>query len=146
MADSWANQNATHGIFLINGKVPHGPVMVCHVAPLYWLLVCYVKFYWSLWGSTLGPPHRCKVLAMATLPVRHTLFPINYMVSKLYKFDLCVCRRRVGPGLSLGPWFFHITYAHTPVNGTQSYVLIGARSHGFIHMTTTGSARVCTNG
>jgi hypothetical protein len=37
--------------------------------------------------------------------------------------------------------FCFITYAHTPVNDVRSYVLNGARSHGFIHMTTTGSAR-----
>jgi hypothetical protein len=37
--DSWVNRNATRGIFLINGKVPRGPVMGCHVAPLYWLMV-----------------------------------------------------------------------------------------------------------
>jgi hypothetical protein len=33
----WVNGASTRGIILVNGKVPHGPVMGCHVAPLYWL-------------------------------------------------------------------------------------------------------------
>jgi hypothetical protein len=74
-----------------------------------------IKILWSLWGSNPGPPHWCKYLAMATLPACHTLFLINYMICKLYKFDLYVCRRRVGPGLSPGPRFCYITYDHAIV-------------------------------
>jgi hypothetical protein len=33
----WANGTSTHGIILVNGMVPRGPVMGCHMAPLYWL-------------------------------------------------------------------------------------------------------------
>jgi hypothetical protein len=34
--------------FLVNGMVPRAPVMGCHVAPLYWLLVCYQNFMESM--------------------------------------------------------------------------------------------------
>jgi hypothetical protein len=54
----WSNQMVTCGISLANGKVPHGPIMGYHVAPLFWSMVCLLKKFWSLWGSTLGPPHR----------------------------------------------------------------------------------------
>jgi hypothetical protein len=30
----WVNHDATRGIILVNGVVPRGPVMGCHVAPL----------------------------------------------------------------------------------------------------------------
>jgi hypothetical protein len=35
----WSNYDVTRGIILVNGVVPRGPVMGCHMAPLYWLLV-----------------------------------------------------------------------------------------------------------
>jgi hypothetical protein len=44
----WSNQNATRGIILVNGKVPRGPVMGCHVAPQYWMLVVVLKFNGSV--------------------------------------------------------------------------------------------------
>jgi hypothetical protein len=58
------------------------------------------------WGSNPGPPHQCKAFAMAALPACHTLLLMNYMVCKLYMFDLYVCRWRVSPD----PWFCYITY------------------------------------
>jgi hypothetical protein len=63
LADIWANQFVTRGILWSNGVVPRGPVMGCHVAPLYWLLVfgLFIKILWRLWGSTPGPPHRLSL-------------------------------------------------------------------------------------
>jgi hypothetical protein len=45
---AWSNQEATHGVLLVNGKVPRGPVMGCHMAPLYWFMGCYVKLLESV--------------------------------------------------------------------------------------------------
>jgi hypothetical protein len=44
MAGTWANQQLTHGIHRLVGKVPRGPVKGCHVAPHDWLLVMCIKF------------------------------------------------------------------------------------------------------
>jgi hypothetical protein len=104
--DSWVNQNATHGIFLINGKVPHGPIMGCHVAPLYWILVCYVKFYWSPWGSTLGPHHRCNALTKSARPIRPYNVAYHMMVCIVFTFECLYIWAGVGPGLSPGPWSY----------------------------------------
>jgi hypothetical protein len=72
----WVNHDVTRGIFWINGVVPRGPVMGCHVAPLYWLLV--QNFMESMgFEPRTSPP--CKALAMAALPACHALFLINYM-------------------------------------------------------------------
>jgi hypothetical protein len=49
----WANHIATHGSYWANGVVPRGPVMGCHVAPLYWLLF---KILWSPPDSNPKPP------------------------------------------------------------------------------------------
>jgi hypothetical protein len=35
----WMNQFVTHGILWSSGLVPRGPVVGCHVAPYYWLVV-----------------------------------------------------------------------------------------------------------
>jgi hypothetical protein len=43
MADSWSNGKSTCGISLVNGKVPRGPIMGCHVAPLLLVHDRYVK-------------------------------------------------------------------------------------------------------
>jgi hypothetical protein len=40
----WSNDIMTCGILLVNGKVPCGPIMGCHVAPLYWSWFVNQKF------------------------------------------------------------------------------------------------------
>jgi hypothetical protein len=38
VADMWTNYQLTCGVFWLVVKVPHGPVVGCHVAPRDWLL------------------------------------------------------------------------------------------------------------
>jgi hypothetical protein len=40
----WVNHLSTRGMVLANYEVPRGPVMGCHVAPLYWLLVYWFDY------------------------------------------------------------------------------------------------------
>jgi hypothetical protein len=69
------NRLLTCGIIVVNGLVPRGPGMGCHVAPCFGCL----KFLWSPWDSNPGPPHICKVFAKSALPMHHTMLLIIYM-------------------------------------------------------------------
>jgi hypothetical protein len=104
---SWllkANDVLTHGSFLVNDWVPHGPIVGCHVAPRYWLIVI-CKMYWSPWGSTPGHPHRID-FTISDRPMGYTLCIVIYMYLIVFKFKVCDRWRGVGPGLSPSPWSF----------------------------------------
>jgi hypothetical protein len=56
---AWSNDIMKHGVFLVNGKVPRGPVKGCHVAPLYWFMSRYVKLLGSVgFDPRTSPSHK----------------------------------------------------------------------------------------
>jgi hypothetical protein len=81
---------------VVNGLVPRGPGMGCHVAPqFFWF---GYKIIWSPWGSNPGPPALVERLHTGGLPIAHALVLIIYVSFNLFEFDLCVVWRggRVG--------------------------------------------------
>jgi hypothetical protein len=56
---AWLNDIMTRGVLLVNGKVPHGPIMGYHVAPLYWFMSRYVKLLGSMgFDPQTSPPYK----------------------------------------------------------------------------------------
>jgi hypothetical protein len=106
-----ANDVLTRAIFLVKDWVPRGPIMHCHVAPRYWLIVI-CKMYWSPWGSTPGPPHHIA-FTIFDRPMGYTLYVVIYMYLIVFKFKVCDRWQGVGLGLSPDPWsFFRICPCH----------------------------------
>jgi hypothetical protein len=117
--------------------VPRGPVMGCHVAPLYWLLVCYVKFYGSV-GVEPRPPPTVKGLTKSARPTRHTMFLIYNMVFYLFEFTLCIFGG--GSGWGLAPTRGHMFIVHMTIpclkwHARRGFSNIGPRLYCILHMT-----------
>ena len=100
LAGSWSNQLTTRGNFLANVMVPRGPVMECHVAPLYWLLGLF-KILYSPPDSNRGPPHRPRALTKSPRPLRHALVLI--ICVGLFIFELNYVLNGGGLGRGLAP-------------------------------------------
>jgi hypothetical protein len=142
---AWSNGKSTRGISLVNGKVPRGPIMGCHVAPLYWLLVlCKI-----IGVRGVRPPD------LPTAYSFHKLRPTNgshIVPCNIYEFNcisIRVCDRwqGVGPGLSPGPRSFDCIYDHTIYGIARQLVGAGFIIHSpwfyvICHMPTTGARGV----
>jgi hypothetical protein len=102
MSDTWQ--------FLDNDWVPRGPIMGCHVAPQYWLVVLFVK---SFGVHGVRPPDLLQgpsTFTKSTRPLHHHLLLVIYMNIYVFKFGVCRFWRGVGPGLSPGPWSCGLLY------------------------------------
>jgi hypothetical protein len=69
--------------FLANGLVPRGPVMGCHVAPLYWLVG--QNFMESVGIEPRTSPFG-SALVVCGLPLAHTVVLVSYgfIIFELY--------------------------------------------------------------
>jgi hypothetical protein len=67
-----------------NGKVPHGPVMGCHVAPFSWL-VGLCKILWTLSELNPKPPPRYGLVGPG-LPLGLLVLLNMYTENMVFKF------------------------------------------------------------
>jgi hypothetical protein len=105
-----ANDISTRGIVWSSDWVPRGPIMGCHVAPRYWLIVLFVKMYWSPWGSAPEPPH-CIATSQSSSDQRTTGCALLFIRVILYlNLNYVINGRGVGSGLSPDPRSYHLSH------------------------------------
>jgi hypothetical protein len=94
-----------------NGKVPRGPIVGCHVAPLYWLLVYWFvnQNFMGPWGSNPRTSPFGNALVECGLPLAHTVVLINHVPFNIFKFK-CICGLGPRPGQGLAPALGHALF------------------------------------